>query len=265
MTTKLNHWPVAVVAGAGPGNGQALARRFAEPGYAVALLAHDLARVTALASEISDARGYACDVGDAGSVSAAFTNIRGDLGEVDALLYNAGSGVFADVGTITPEQFEASWRVNALGALLCAKEAIPHMVQTGMGDIVFIGDTASRRGGATQPPSRQPRRPSAASRNRWRESYGRRASMSRSSLLTAWSTRRPRASAWPTGPSKPLFPRYHWRRPYTASQSRIVEAGASSLRFVLFWNLGDRSKAPTPEDAATTKKFGVFPGKPEKL
>jgi len=144
----LNHRPVAVVAGAGPGNGQALARRFAEAGYAVALLARDLARVTALASEIRDARGYACDVGDAGSVSAAFANIRGDLGEVDVLLYNAGSGVFADVETITPEQFEASWRVNAFGALLCAKEAIPHMVQRGKGDIVFIGATASRRGGA---------------------------------------------------------------------------------------------------------------------
>lgn len=148
VTTMLNHRPVAVVAGAGPGNGQALARRFAEAGYAVALLARDQARVTALASEIPDARGYACDVGDAGSVSAAFTNIRGDLGEVDVLLYNAGSGVFADVETITPEQFEASWRVNAFGALLCAKEAIPHMVERGKGDIVFIGATASRRGGA---------------------------------------------------------------------------------------------------------------------
>ena len=40
-------------------------------------------------------------------------------------LFNAGSGVFADVETITIEQFEASWRVNALGALLCAKQVIP--------------------------------------------------------------------------------------------------------------------------------------------
>ena len=65
MTTKLNHRPVAVVAGAGPGNGQALAKRFAEAGYAVALLARDSARVASLAAEVPDARGYACDVGDA--------------------------------------------------------------------------------------------------------------------------------------------------------------------------------------------------------
>ena len=148
MTTKLNHRPVAVVAGAGPGNGQALAKRFAEAGYAVALLARDSARVALLAAEVPDARGYACDVGDAASVLAAFANIRGDLGDVDVLLFNAGSGVFADVEAITIEQFEASWRVNALGALLCAKQVIPSMVQKGRGSIVFIGATASRRGGA---------------------------------------------------------------------------------------------------------------------
>ncbi len=146
MTAKSDR-PVAVVAGAGPGNGQALARRFADAGYAVALLARDPVRVATLAGEIPDARGYACDVGDAEAVSAAFERIRTELGEVDALLYNAGSGVFADVEAITPEQFESSWRVNALGSLLCAKEVMPAMIERGRGSIIFIGATASRRGG----------------------------------------------------------------------------------------------------------------------
>jgi NAD(P)-dependent dehydrogenase (short-subunit alcohol dehydrogenase family) len=138
--------PVAVVAGAGPGNGAALARHFSAAGYAVALLARRRDNLDAILGELETARGYACDVGDAASVEAAFADIRRDLGPVDVLLYNAGSGVFADVESITPEQFEQSWRVNALGALLCSQQVIPAMKEKSAGSIVFIGATASRRG-----------------------------------------------------------------------------------------------------------------------
>jgi NAD(P)-dependent dehydrogenase (short-subunit alcohol dehydrogenase family) len=138
---------VAVVAGVGPGNGAALARRFAQEGYATALLARCRETLDALESEIEGARGYECDVGVPGSVARTFAAIRSDLGEVEVLLYNAGSGVFADVESITPEQFEQSWRVNAYGALLCSQQVIPAMKAAGRGSIVFIGATASRRGG----------------------------------------------------------------------------------------------------------------------
>ena len=138
---------VTVVAGAGPGNGAALARRFAAEGRPVALLTRSKERVDALASEIDGSKAFACDVGDAASVKACFAAIRAEMGEIDTLLFNAGSGVFADVETITPEQFAAAWRVNALGTLLCAREVIPAMKAAGRGDIIFTGATASRRGG----------------------------------------------------------------------------------------------------------------------
>jgi NAD(P)-dependent dehydrogenase (short-subunit alcohol dehydrogenase family) len=138
--------PVAAVVGVGPGNGAALARRFARSGYRVALLARGVDKLEALAREIERSRAYACDVGSADSVARAFATIRSELGPVDVLLYNAGSGVFADVETITPDQFEASWRVNAHGSLLCAQQVIPDMKKARHGAIVFIGATASRRG-----------------------------------------------------------------------------------------------------------------------
>jgi NAD(P)-dependent dehydrogenase (short-subunit alcohol dehydrogenase family) len=140
---------VAVVAGAGPGNGAALARRCAAEGWRVAMLSRDKDKVDALAAEIDGARGYACDVADDALVKAAFAAIREELGEVDALLYNAGTGVSADVEHITPEQFESAWRVNALGALLCSREVIPAMKEGDGGAIIFIGVTASRRGGTS--------------------------------------------------------------------------------------------------------------------
>ena len=137
---------VVVVAGAGSGNGAALARRFAAEGRPVALLARSKDHAHALAAEIESARGYACDVGDEASVSRCFSAIRAEMGDVNILLYNAGTGVFADVETITADQFTAAWRVNALGAFLCSREVIPAMKEVGEGAIIFIGATASRRG-----------------------------------------------------------------------------------------------------------------------
>jgi NAD(P)-dependent dehydrogenase (short-subunit alcohol dehydrogenase family) len=139
--------PVAVIAGAGPGNGAALARRFTESGYAIALLSRHPATLDPVPDDLSGARSFACDVTDPISVERTFAQIRSELGEVDVLLYNAGSGVFADVEAITPDQFEQAWRVNAYGALLCAQRVISGMKAKGSGAIIFIGATASRRGG----------------------------------------------------------------------------------------------------------------------
>ncbi len=138
--------PVCAVVGIGPGNGAALARRFAKEGYAVALLARRTELSEKLAAELGDARAYACDVADAASVETTFAAIRADLGVVDAVAYNAGSGVWGTVEDITPDGFEMAWRVNALGLLLVSQQVIPAMKEKGAGSIVVIGATASRRG-----------------------------------------------------------------------------------------------------------------------
>jgi len=139
---------VCVVAGVGPGNGAAFARRFGAEGYAVALLARSTAFSEEVASELPDARAYACDVADATSVARTFDAIRRELGEPEVLVYNAGSGVWGTIEDATAADFESSWRVNALGGFLAAKQVIPTMKRAGRGSIVFVGATASRKAGA---------------------------------------------------------------------------------------------------------------------
>ena len=143
---------VCVVAGVGPGIGAAYARRFAGEGYAVALLARSSGFSAGLAASLPRARAFTCDVGDEASVAQAFSSIRGEMGEAEVLLYNAGSGVFTGIEETTAAQMEAAWRVNALGAFLCAKQAIPAMKRAGCGAIVLTGATASRKGGARSAP-----------------------------------------------------------------------------------------------------------------
>lgn len=112
----------------------------------MALLARSTELSSDLAKTLEGARSYACDVSDARSVGAAFEAIRRELGEVDTVIYNAGSGVWGTVEEIKVEDFELSWRINTLGALLVSRQVIPAMKKAGAGNIVFIGATASRRG-----------------------------------------------------------------------------------------------------------------------
>ena len=84
---------VCAVIGIGPKNGRAFASRFASEGYAVALLSRSTDYSRALAEELGG-KAYACDVTDPDAIASAFAQIRADLGDVDVLLYNAGSGQF---------------------------------------------------------------------------------------------------------------------------------------------------------------------------
>ena len=135
--------PVCIVVGIGPGIGSALARRFAAEGYAVALLTRNLEHAAAL-----DGRAYACDAADPASIAEAFAAVERDLGPPEALLWNAGSGVFGNVEQVDLAAFEAAWRVNALGPFAAAKLLAPGMKARGRGAIVLIGATASVKGGA---------------------------------------------------------------------------------------------------------------------
>lgn len=140
--------PVCAVLGVGPGNGAAIARRFVREDFRVALLSRSTDFSARLAAELGNARSYACDAADPESIKDAFGRIRGELGEVEVLVHNAGSGTWGTVENVSTADLEAAWRVNVLGAFAAAREVIPAMKQRGQGSIVFIGATASRRGGA---------------------------------------------------------------------------------------------------------------------
>src|SRR5882672_3885353 len=106
--------PVCAVVGVGPGNGAAFARRFTAEGYQVGLLARSVDFSQKLARDLPDAAAYACDVTDPSSVAQAFGEIQKRQGEVDVVIYNAGSGTWGSVDEVGGAEFESAWRVNAL-------------------------------------------------------------------------------------------------------------------------------------------------------
>lgn len=143
---------VAAVLGVGPGLGAAIARRFAREGFAVALMARREKSVAAVREEIKAAGGRALpvstDATDPASVRTAFERIRGDLGEPEVFVYNAGAFQMGGVLDLSPEKFDECFKANCAGAFYGAQQVLPSMVEAGRGTVLLTGATAALRGSA---------------------------------------------------------------------------------------------------------------------
>src|ERR1700751_3811538 len=138
--------PVCLISGAGPGTGSALARKFAEGGYRVALLARSEGRLTALEKELPNAKGYRCDVSDPAQVEAAASAVERDLGNPGVVIHNAVGGAFGSFLEIDPEVLNRNFQVNTMGLLHLARRVAPGMTARGKGAIIVTGNTSALRG-----------------------------------------------------------------------------------------------------------------------
>ena len=141
--------PVALVSGVGPGTGAAIARRFAQGGYQVAMLARNSTRLQALEREITSSRAYACDVTDEARLDATIAAVRRDLGEPRVLVHNAVGGAFGNFLEIEPTVLNQNFQVNTMALLYLARRLAPAMVTAGDGAIVATGNTSAQRGKAS--------------------------------------------------------------------------------------------------------------------
>ena len=144
---------IAVIIGVGASNGlgAALCRRYAKGGLHVVVSGRTDEKVAAIADEINAAGGVAtpcaADVTVAGDLSALFSFAE-SLGEVGAVVYNAGNNAMIPFDKLDEETFEDFWRVCCLGGFLTAKAALPSLLKSGGGSLIFTGASASLRGKA---------------------------------------------------------------------------------------------------------------------
>src|SRR4051812_38645705 len=124
---------VAVVTGAGRGLGRAIAHRLAGGGDTVACLDVDEKAARAVAGE-GGGTAHRCDVTSA----AELREVAGALGDVDALVSNAGIWRFGPLLEMTPDDAEAVLRVNLLGTVFAAQAFVPGMASRRRGAIVNL-------------------------------------------------------------------------------------------------------------------------------
>ena len=127
----------ALVTGGASGIGEQICRVFSSAGASILVADIDLPRAQALAQELPDATGVACDVTDEKSVQEAFRS----LGRLDILVNNAGIGLVGGVEETELADFQRVFRVNVEGTFLVTKHAVP-LVTASHGSMVNIGSVA---------------------------------------------------------------------------------------------------------------------------
>lgn len=94
-----------------------------------------------------------CDVSDEGQVEQLFTEVRGTLGGLDALINNAGiAGPTGGVEAISPADWRRTIDICLTGQFLCTRLAVPMLKAAGEGSIVNLSSSAGRFGYAFRTP-----------------------------------------------------------------------------------------------------------------
>jgi short-subunit dehydrogenase len=133
-----------VVTGASSGIGEAIARRFAETGAELTLVARRRERLEKLASTLETrCHVVQCDLADCEQAADFLPAAEEALGPVDVLVNNAGVQVIGSTATIDVEQGEQSLRVNLLSPLRLTRAVLPSMLARAQGCIVDIVSMAA--------------------------------------------------------------------------------------------------------------------------
>lgn len=145
----------AVVTGAARGIGEAIARRLAGDGLAVALLDVDGPAVVKTAEAIEAQTGgsavpVTCDVADRVQVARAVDEAATALGGLDVLVTNAGIARDAFLHKMTDEAWDEVLAVQLTGTFSCLRAAAPHLRGPGPGRVVCISSVSAATGNLGQ-------------------------------------------------------------------------------------------------------------------
>ena len=128
---------VLLVAGAGPGIGAALEKRFSREGYKVALAARNLQ---------SGATAFPADLSREADVASLFDSVESKLGPIDVVAFVAATRKEAPLLEISADDFERHLKQNTVAGFLVGREAARRMLPRGRGTIIFTGASTSFRG-----------------------------------------------------------------------------------------------------------------------
>ncbi len=159
MNLKNDKPQVVLVTGGSRGIGAATVQLAARQGYSVAV--NYMNSKTAAARVVNDAEcagagaiAVQADISSEADVLRMFEQVDERFGRIDALVNNAG--ILAPLATVADLEFNRVQRifaVNAIGSLLCAREAVRRMSKDAGGNggaIVNVSSGAARLGGANQ-------------------------------------------------------------------------------------------------------------------
>jgi 3-oxoacyl-[acyl-carrier protein] reductase len=133
----------ALVTGGSKGLGLAMARKFAEAGADVAILARDAetldtARRTIAATGKGKVAAFACDVTRPDDIARAYDGVMGALGRVDILVNNAGRSRTGKFLEIDDAVWQEDLDLKLFAAIRLARLVLPQMSERRWGRILNV-------------------------------------------------------------------------------------------------------------------------------
>ena len=133
-----------LITGGSSGIGEAAAKKIAEAGGTVVLVARTRENLEKVAEEIrgdgGDAHVYPCDLSDMDAIAAMADQVLNDLGGVDILVNNAGRSIrrSLELSYDRIHDYQRTMQLNYLGAVQLILKFIPGMRERGFGQIINV-------------------------------------------------------------------------------------------------------------------------------
>jgi short-subunit dehydrogenase len=138
-----------VITGASAGVGRAAARKFAEEGFNVGLIARGEEGLKAAAEDVRERHTkplvLQCDVADPQAVEMAAQRVEDELGQIDVWVNNAMASVFSPIKEMKAEEFKRVTEVTYLGYVYGTQAALRRMLPRDRGTIVQVGSALAYR------------------------------------------------------------------------------------------------------------------------
>src|SRR5580692_11144782 len=132
-----------LLVGAGPGLGIAVARRFADGGYRVTLVARSTDGLRDLADRLADTGAQidtiAADASDPEGLGTRMAELYNEPGAPGLIIYNAVMGAPDNLLSSSVEHLQTAYAVDVISAIVVTQVAAPAMRAAGSGTIIVTG------------------------------------------------------------------------------------------------------------------------------